>query len=164
MLVAPLIEARNYVTYKQCDGKWKNVKIGFSSETICSVGCLMSSVAMMLKTHGVSVNGKSADPASLNDYLKSHGGYVSGNLYVWNTIAPLGYSFQTNALNRNQVKSTFDQGAHLFLNVNHGGHWVLMTGYSGDTLYVNDPGFAKSSYGLGEVAAAGVYWKRNRLQ
>lgn len=32
-----------------------------------------------------------------------------------------------------------------------------MTGHSGNTLHVNDPGFSVSSYDLSDVVAAGVY-------
>lgn len=43
------------------------------------------------------------------------------------------------------------------LNVHNGGHWVLMTGYSGNTLYVNDPGFSVNSYQMNDVVRAGAY-------
>ena len=33
-------------------------------------------------------------------------------------------------------------------NVHNGGHWVLATGYSGDKILVNDPGYSTSSYSL----------------
>ena len=33
-------------------------------------------------------------------------------------------------------------------NVHNGGHWVLATGYNGDTILVNDPGYSTSSYSL----------------
>jgi len=38
-----------------------------------------------------------------------------------------------------------------------------MTGYSGDTLYVNDPGFNTGSYAVSDVVAAGVYVHSGRL-
>jgi ABC-type bacteriocin/lantibiotic exporter with double-glycine peptidase domain len=44
-----------------------------------------------------------------------------------------------------------DTGSVVICNVHNGGHWVLATGYSGDTIYVNDPGFSTTSYTLNEI-------------
>ena len=44
--------------------------------TICEVGCLMSSVAMALAFNKVAINGAQADPATLNQWLRSNNGYV----------------------------------------------------------------------------------------
>lgn len=32
-----------------------------------------------------------------------------------------------------------------------------MTGYNGNTFYVNDPGFSRTSYEMSEVVKAGAY-------
>jgi len=34
-----------------------------------------------------------------------------------------------------------------------------MKGYSGDTIYVNDPGYNTDRYNLGDVVTSGVYTK-----
>ena len=39
--------------FKQCDYRWASQQIGYCSSTICSVGCAMSSVAMILNTKGM---------------------------------------------------------------------------------------------------------------
>ena len=39
-----------WTAYKQCDSKWGSNKLGTCSQTICSAGCAMSSVAMILTT------------------------------------------------------------------------------------------------------------------
>jgi len=39
-----------------------------------------------------------------------------------------------------------------------------MTGHSGNTLSVNDPGFSVSSYNLNDVVKAGVFSKRGLLE
>ena len=62
-----------WTEYKQCDSRWSNEQLGTcSSTTICSAGCAMSSVAMILNTKGCK-----HDPSSLNSWLKSHGGIKS---------------------------------------------------------------------------------------
>ncbi len=35
----------------------------------------MSSVAMILNTYGIKVNGQTTNPGTLNGWLKSNGGY-----------------------------------------------------------------------------------------
>jgi len=37
-----------------------------------------------------------------------------------------------------------------------------MTGYSGNTLHVNDPGFNTDNYDISDVVAAGVYVRTGR--
>lgn len=53
----------------------------------------MSSVSMVLKGYGKSLDGKESDPDTLNNWLKNHGGYASGDLFVWSAIDRLGFSF-----------------------------------------------------------------------
>lgn len=57
----------------------------------------------------------------------------------------------------NIFKAKFDAGQHVILCVNNGGHYVLMTSYSGDTFNVNDPGYSKTSYPASGVTNAATY-------
>lgn len=72
----------------QNDEKWKNTKLGNSSETIGSWGCLMTSVTMML--NGIGYN---ETPETVNEKMKSVGGFqgalfIPGLLsYVWPNAA-----------------------------------------------------------------------------
>lgn len=80
--------SRSYPLFKQCDDRWRNEQLGTSSNTICSAGCAMSSVAM-----GLAGIGKNYNPSSFNQWLKGHSGYVSGDLIVWGSVTPLGLGF-----------------------------------------------------------------------
>ena len=143
----------NYPLYKQCDSSWANDQLGTSSKTICQAGCLMSSVAMALKGHGVSEN-----PHTLNIWLKNNGGYASGNLYVWASINKRGFTFK-GFVGNSEIKKNIDAGHVVILNVHNGGHWVLAKGYSGDNIQVNDPGYSSTSYPLSGIVNGntGVY-------
>ena len=55
------------------------------------------------------------------------------------------------------MRNHFKNGNAVILNVNKGGHWVLMTGISGSNFLVNDPGFTKTSYTQSEVVNSGVF-------
>lgn len=144
---------RNYPMYKQCDSAWGSQQLGTSSKTICQAGCLMSSAAM-----GLAGIGKGYNPSTLNTWLKSHGGYVSGNLFVWGSINSLGLIYEGKVSN-SQIKSELDKGKVVILNVHNGGHWVLAKGYSGDNILVNDPGYSTASYSLSQIVngQTGVY-------
>ena len=66
----------NYPTYKQCDDRWGDHVMGANNDTVCEVGCLMSSVSEALHGHGIEVNSTAANPGSLNDFLRATpGGY-----------------------------------------------------------------------------------------
>lgn len=145
--------ARNYPLYKQCDSRWGSHKLGTSSKTICEAGCLMSSVAMAL-----SGTGHEHTPDTLNKWLTEHGGYVSGDSFVWNSVKSLGLTFEGKVAN-SKIKSELDAGKVVICNVHNGGHWVLAHGHSGDNILVNDPGFSTTSYTLSQIVDGqnGIY-------
>jgi hypothetical protein len=148
-----LVSSRSYPTYKQCDAKWGSEQLGTSSNTICKAGCLMSSVSMALAGCGKGYN-----PSSLNTWLKGHGGYVSGDLFVWGAVNSLGLSYVGKVSNGN-IAGELAKNSIVILNVHGGAHWVLATGMSGSTISVNDPGYSTSSYTLSEIVAnnSGLY-------
>ena len=130
--------------------------MGSSGSSICSKGCLMSSVAMILNDCGRAVNGQTANPRSLNAWLGANGGY-SGASLVWGSVNKLGLTFVTKTTSDAEIINYFRQGKAVVLNVNNGGHWVLMTGISGTNYLVNDPGYARTSYSQTEVVNSGIY-------
>lgn len=153
-IISSLALTLNYPMYKQCDSKWANERLGTSSNTICSAGCLMSSAAMAL----YAVGNTQLNPSTLNQWLTNNGGYVQQDLFVWASINRWGVAFG-GFISNDKIKSYIDSGHIVILNVHNGGHWVLATGYSGDRITVNDPGYATSSYALSEIVNGntGVY-------
>jgi hypothetical protein len=136
---------RSYPLYKQCDSRWASEQLGTSSDTICKAGCAMSSVSM-----GLSGCGHAYTPSTLNQWLKGHGGYVSGDLIVWGSVSPIGLNFR-GKVNNDRIKPNLDVGNVVVMNVHNGGHWVLATGYSGNTIYVNDPGYQTTAYDISTI-------------
>lgn len=139
--------SRSYPLYKQCDSRWGSNQLGTSSNTICKAGCLMSSAAMALSGVGHNYN-----PGTLNSWLKSNGGYVSGDLFVWTAINKIGLTYHGKIANT-EIKHHLDSGDVVILNVHSGAHWVLAHGYSGDNILVNDPGFSTSSYSISQIVS-----------
>ncbi len=68
----------------QNDDKWKNVRLGNSSETIGGWGCLLTSVTMML--NGIGYN---ETPETVNEKMKANGGFQGAFFipsvvpYIW---------------------------------------------------------------------------------
>ena len=89
-LLVVLALSRTYPMFKQCDGRWGNEELGTSGETICKIGCLLSSIAM-----GLSGTGHSYDPGQLNKWLKANGG-ISGPQINYNKLSEIGLGYDGN--------------------------------------------------------------------
>ncbi len=144
-----------WTMYKQCDSSWGSQQLGTCSDTICSAGCAMSSVAMMLTTKGTSKN-----PSQLNSWLKSNGGYSSGCLINWASVN----SFKTVTYigkqhpSESEICNGLSAKHGLIANVHNGGHWVLLTGCNGGGVYrVNDPGYSTTTYKHSDIVEIAVY-------
>lgn len=147
--------ALNYPLYKQCDSKWAREQLGTSpTETICSAGCLMSSASMAL----YAVGNTQFNPSTLNKWLTSNGGYASGDLFIWASVNRFGVNF-LGKVTRDKIKDYISSGYIVIPNVHNGRHWVLATGFEGDNILVNDPGYSVTSYTLDEIVEGntGVY-------
>ena len=145
----------NFAAYKQCDSRWKDEELGTSSQTICSAGCAMSSVAMYVTTRGHSVT-----PHDLNQWLKEHGGYASGDLIIWGTVDSFGLSYQgqESGISVDTLAAGLNACHGIIANVRDGSHWVLLTEHvSGDTFRVHDPGFDQDTYTTSEMGVFAVY-------
>ena len=111
---------------------------------------------MILADCGKTINGQSPNPRSLNAWLSANNGYSSASL-VWSSLSNFGLTYVGKVSSDASIKSYFDNGKAVILNVNNGGHWVLMTGYSGNNYEVNDPGYPRTSYSTNEVINSAVY-------
>ncbi len=146
----------DWVMYKQCDSRWAWQELGWCDDyTICSGGCAMSSVAMMLRTKGVDV-----DPASLDKYLTYNNGYSNGCDINWSRADDFGVTTYMGIewANYDEICNGLSQMHGIIANVNNGGHWVLLTGCAGGgVFYVNDPGYSRSTYSMDEILMEAVY-------
>lgn len=137
--------------WKQYDSKWgSNV---MQTKTIKQVGCLMTSVSILLKMTGLTDS--NFNPAVMNSYLKSHGGYVNGNNFVWASTDGYVSGWKhvgsatlsgTNSTKMSKIKSLIQSGYYVTVCVKNGGHWVAITGYDDNDITMSDP--ASNSTGL----------------
>lgn len=149
------VKSYGWTEYKQCDSRWANDQLGYCSETICSAGCAMTSVAMILQTKGAS-----NDPHTLNSWLKSNGGYASGCNIIWASVDAFGVTaFQgIEQASESAICNGLSEGHGIVANVHNGGHWVLLTACAGNgVFYVNDPGYSTTTYTMGDIVQEAVY-------
>jgi len=142
--------------FYQCDERWRNDQMGTPACNLCSCGCAVTCVAMVLNYYGVhaiefSFNDyylNDANPKDLNKWLKENNGYIN-DWIKWSKVEE--YS---DAKSRGVdlvrvseprlpikdievIKDEINAGYPVIVDV--GGHWVVITGVDEETYYINDP-------------------------
>lgn len=139
----------NVPLYKQGDSPWYKEKLGYSSYTIGKKGCAITSVAMVFKYYGVQT-----DPKKLNIWLKANNGYSGANVY-WGTASGISkgkvkfiswIDYKHIPADLNKINGELNNGYPVIAQVkpDSNPHFVVITGYSGSTYYINDPLYGKS--------------------
>lgn len=74
-------------SYSQRDSEWAEDGLGVSlSPTMGQAGCLVTAMASVV----TDMTEHPASPGYLNGWLRENSGFVSGNLFVYGSVAPLG--------------------------------------------------------------------------
>ena len=109
--------------YDQFDERWGDDIMG--TDTLRMVGCLVSSVAMLLHSRGIQINKEAATPGTLNAWLKENNGY-KGDLFIWASVDKLGIKFIKFTENHASIQEYLsDEDYEVILNVNEGGHYRI---------------------------------------
>ena len=75
------LDSGDYITWRQKDPKWSNIKIGNSSGTLGSIGCLVTSISILIEKSGVENDIKPFNPGTFVEALNANNGFdSSGNL------------------------------------------------------------------------------------
>lgn len=142
-LAAKCIPTKSVPLFKQCN---YSGYLGWCSSTICSAGCAISATSMVLGYYGADV-----DPAKLNNWLKYNGGYANGCLIYWYKAAyyysGVTYVGQVAWQDWGRLRQELDDGYPVIVQVASpkGMHFVVVTRYSGDTYYINDSGYNRTT-------------------
>lgn len=152
-------KVNKYPVYKQCDPRWGSNVMGANNQTICDVGCLMSSISSALAGTDIHIENVTSTPATLNEFLRTHHGYDPNSALFESVIPKINPArivwppdgmHTTNDLNFTTIKEYLDRPVPriVIANVMQGQHFVLVVGYrsDGDTLVVNDSGFNRNTY------------------
>lgn len=122
--------------YSQRDQRWAYKSIGYSSENILEVGCLITSLSMFAKK-----NGQNITPLDMaNDFDRFYG-LTAYTRLPWKDVA--GKKYQS--LSKSQINSELDNGNPVIVGVyknscSYGGnHFVLLTKREGNDYIMHDP-------------------------
>src|SRR5215207_7675198 len=130
----------------QNDEKWKNAKLGNSSETIGGWGCLMTSVTMML--NGIGYN---ETPETVNEKMKNAGGFQGAFFipsvlpYIWPNCAYRDMQPCEGSVPISQIDSAVAAGKLVLLQVDWNKqtgiqtHFVLVKEKKGNDYVLYDP-------------------------
>lgn len=132
----------------QNDEAWKNVKLGHSSETIGSWGCLLTSVTMML--NGI---GHNETPKTVNDKMKNAGGFDRALFIpsvvpmIWSGCSYQGFQpCESHPAPIQQIDAEVVAGKPVILQVDWNPkqegvqtHYVLVKEKKGDDYVIYDP-------------------------
>ncbi|KAL0207595.1 hypothetical protein P9112_012223 [Eukaryota sp. TZLM1-RC] len=156
---------KSFPKFRQCDSRWGHEIM--VNKTICKVGCLMSSVAMALNGFGYKINGKTANPSTLNTFLQKNGGYVGNQLLVYAAVCKInpkitfvGMYKGVGSVSRNTIKNYLDSKKYAVIgHVRSGSHYVLIDGYSSDLnkFHVLEPAYADDSYNYNNIVGYRIY-------
>ncbi len=142
--------------FRQTDSLWAANKLGTCTSTIGTMGCAVTSMAMVHAYYGISVQGRSTggyndsgwgmSPAILNYWLtyRKSGGFTNGCEINWRAqpsgMTLLGILSGTRA----QITSELELGRPVIAWVTSSTqpmHFVVITGQKSDgNYYINDPG------------------------
>lgn len=119
--------------YSQRDERWANNHIGNSSDNILDVGCLVSSIAMVMKKHGQNVT--PADVASNSGYYFASTAYM---LIPW-----AGGKFSSSwGYNQSAIDSKLAGGEPVIVGLYAGAlgqHFVVLKSGSNGNYKIDDP-------------------------
>lgn len=152
MSTTSCISSGEYAGWKQRGSPWSNVQVGDSGRNIGQIGCLATSIAMLIAKSGVPTNIPNFNPGTFVEYLNSHGGFSSGGNLNWSGPTKAAPSFKyagdknLSGLSRqdklNAITSIVSQPktyAVCEVKGNTGQHWVAIDSVSGVTINMMDP-------------------------
>ena len=148
------IDAGEYTSWRQKGATWSTIRIGNTSATIGNIGCLVTSVAILIQKSGTAPDNISPfNPGTFVEALNNNGGFDEhGNLQYSpiNKIVP-NFKYIGNIGLRNKTKTEklelitkyFNDGYYLTVEVKGATegsqHWVAVIGIDGGEIVIVDP-------------------------
>lgn len=125
--------------FSQRDARWANQAIGYSSESILDVGCLLSSIAMFGKK-----NGQDISPSTIAADASRFWANTAWMDYPWPGVAGKSY----RSLSTSDIEGELNGGNYVIVGISYSGscwgksggdHYVVLTKKDGDTYTMHDP-------------------------
>lgn len=147
-------DSGEYVNWRQAGQSWSNIKIGNTNSTIGNIGCLVTSIAILIEKSGVPTpNIEPFNPGTFVETLNKNGGFDErGNLYygpISKVVPNFKYVGNVNLRGKNRSEKlaliTQYVNAGYFVTEEVKGatpgnqHWVAVTGVNGNNVIMVDP-------------------------
>lgn len=148
------IDSGEYINWRQKNAPWSTIRIGNTSSTINDIGCLVTSIAILIQKSGVDTNNIIPfNPGTFVEELNKNGGFdEKGNLRYApiNKVIPK-FQYIGNINLRGKTRSDklalisqyFNDGYYLTVEVKGATegsqHWVAVIGINGNNIVMVDP-------------------------
>ena len=142
-----------FARWKQFGAPWSNIQMGSSGSNIGQIGCLVTSISMLIAKSKVPTTVNPFNPGTFVQKLNKNGGFDSGGNFIWGSVTSAAPKFKyqdkldVSGLSRtdklNTLKRLISQpNVYVVAEVkgNTGQHWVAIDSVNGDTINMLDPG------------------------
>ena len=170
------VSTGDFAKWKQYEGDWVNVQLGNSGQTIRQIGCLATSISILIAKSGVQTNINPFNPGTFVQALNKNGGFVDGGNFVWGSTTSVAPSFKhvgsvslsgsSRSDKLNKIKNLVNGGYYVTCEVkgNTGQHWVAVDTVQGDNVMMMDPGSSSTNmwqqYNWGNTSICHYYSAR----
>ena len=135
------LELRDAVVYSQLDKRWKSDRLGKTSDTMGSDGCLVTAASMALSNLGFQTN-----PKDLNKRLTNTKSYTKNGWLIWDGIrrvtegrAIATYYDKVDALTIDACMRRGDYPMVQFYLPNGRSHWAMIVKHDKRGYHMRDP-------------------------
>lgn len=143
----------DYATWRQMDSRWSNIMVGNSGKTLGQIGCLVTSISILIEKAGANRTIIPFNPGTFLQALNSKGGFTSGGGLYYSAVGKAVPNFQyvggvnlrgmSQAEKLQTIKQYLDQGYYLATEVKGATpgnqHWVAVMGVTGNGVSMVDP-------------------------
>lgn len=147
------VDSGEYTTWRQSGASWSNIKIGNTTSTIGQIGCLVTSIAVLIEKSEVENKLVPFNPGVFVEELNKNNGFDNKGNLQYSAISKVVPNFKYMGIvdlkNRTRteklslIKEYVDRGYYLAVEVKGATegnqHWVAITDVEGNNIYIVDP-------------------------
>ena len=148
------VDSGEYVNWRQAGQSWSSIRIGNTSSNLGQIGCLVTSIAILIEKSGCNTTILPFNPGTFLEELNKNNAFDEhGNLqYAGVTKAVPNFKYVGNVNLREKsrdeklslIKQYYNAGYYLTIEVKgampYNQHWVAITGINGNNVVIVDPG------------------------
>ena len=148
------VDSGEYISWRQNGQSWSNIKIGNTNSTLGQIGCLVTSISILIEKSGCNKTITPFNPGTFLEALNANNAFdINGNLQyagVAKAVPNFKYGGNVNLRGKSRTEKLalitqyYNQGYYLTIEVKGATpgnqHWVAITGVNGNNVNIVDPG------------------------